>query len=78
MVNMMAPGRKVRALDTMHSSGLWLTRINLGCDLKALNVMNNTCFTLGHDLWALDSTNSSELLIISTTRDPISSDLLML
>ena len=37
----MTIGRKIRALNTMHSSGLWLIRTDLGCELKALDDMNN-------------------------------------
>ena len=57
--------------------------MTLGCELKALDAMNNlklwmTCSTLGRDLLSLDAMNSSELLIICMNRDPVSSDLLML
>ena len=54
----------------------------LGRELRALDTMNNlerwmTSSTLGHDLKTLDAMNNLELLIISMTRDSVSSDLLM-
>ena len=57
--------------------------MTLGHELKALDAMNifelwMTYSTLGQDLRALDAMNNSELLIIRKTRDPVSSDLLML
>ena len=60
-----------------------MTSKTLGHELKALDAMNSlelwkTFSTLGHDLRALDSMNNQELLIICTTRDPVSLDLLML
>ena len=57
--------------------------MTLGCELKALDAMNNselwvTCSTLGHDLRTLDAMNNLELLIICMTQDPMSLDSLML
>ena len=57
--------------------------MTLDNELKALDAMNSselwmTCSTLGHDLRALDAMNSLELLIICMTRDPVSSNPLML
>ena len=34
-------GHKVRALDTMHNSRLWITLATLGRELKALLAMNS-------------------------------------
>ena len=50
--------------------------MTLGCELKALDAMNNlelwmTCSTLGHDLRTLGAMYSLELFIICMTWDPM-------
>ena len=38
----MTHGHKLRALDTINNSRLWLTRKALGHELRALKAMNNS------------------------------------
>ena len=35
-------GRELKALDAMNKSGLWLTRMSSGHELRALNAISNS------------------------------------
>ena len=62
------------------SSRLCMTWTTLSCDLRALDVMNNSrlwiiCSTLGRELKTGDALNSSTLWVIWMTQDPMFSGL---
>ena len=64
--------RELRPLDSMTSSGLWMTWMILGHETMALKAMNclglwMTSMTLGHELKALDAMNKSGLWLTWTT-----------
>ena len=77
-------------MNYMNDSSLWaqgskcyeqlrvgLTWTTVDCDLKALDVMNNSrlwmiCVTLGCELKVVDALNISTLLVIWITQDPMS------
>ena len=65
----MTPGHKLKALDAMNNSGLWITWTTLGHELRALDVMNKVvvdmkdfgskakCFKSNEQLRVVDDMN---------------------